>query len=122
MSELAILSKWTVLVFHEMLAKLSFIFLFQRVKLSLISIEIFIIRLLSQLSNHFAWWVVKISFSLLILYSFLFVFIFQVRILVSYSLYRISILFRIIFLSFSQFNLKVLRILISLDWSLWIRR
>ena len=122
MSELAILSKWAVLVFHEMLAKLSFIFLFQRVKLSLISIEIFIIRLLSQLSNHFAWWVVKISFSLLILYSFLFVFIFQVRIFVSYCLNRISILFRIIFLSFSIFNLKVLRILLSLDWSLWIRR
>jgi hypothetical protein len=44
--KLAVLSEWAVLVFHEMLAKLSFIFLFQRVKLSLISIEVFVIGLL----------------------------------------------------------------------------
>ena len=105
-----------------MLAKLSFIFLFQSVKLSLISIEIFVIWLLSQLSNHFAWWIVEISLSLLIFCSFLFIFIFQASIFVRNSLCRISIPFRFIFLGFSIFNLKVLRILLSLDWSLWIRR
>jgi hypothetical protein len=122
MSELAILSEWAILMFHEVLAKLSFIFLFQSVKLSLISIEIFVIGLLSQLSNHFAWWIVEISFSLLIFCSFLFIFIFQASIFVRNSLCRINIPFRFIFLGFSIFNLKVLRILLSLDWSLWIRR
>lgn len=122
MSELAILSEWAVLVFHEVLAKLSFIFLLQSVKLSLISIEIFVIRLLSQLSNHFAWGIVEISLSLLIFCSFFFIFIFQVSIFVWNSLCRISILFRFIFLGFSIFNLKVFGILLILDWSLWIGR
>jgi len=121
-SELAILGKRAVLVLHEVLAKLSLIFLFQRVKLTLISIEIFVIWLLSQLSNDFAWWIVKISFSLLIVRSFLLVFIFQIGIFVRNSLGRIGIFFRIIFQSFSIFNLKVFWILLVLNWSLRIWR
>lgn len=107
---------------HKVLTKLSLIFLFQWVKLSLISIEIFVIWLLSQLSNYFAWWIVKISFSLLIIPSFFLVFIFHIGTLVRNSLDRIGIFFRIIFQSFSIFNLKVLWILLILNWSLRIWR
>lgn len=120
MGELAVLSEWAVLVFHEVLAKLSFIFLFQRVKLSLISIEVFVIGLLGQLSYNFAWWVVEISFSLLVLCSFLLILIFQISIF--RSLGRTGIFFRIVLLSFSSFNLKVLRVLVVLNWSLRIWR
>lgn len=106
MSELAILGKRAVLVLHEVLAKLSLIFLFQRVKLTLISIEIFVIWLLSQLSNDFAWWIVKISFSLLIVRSFLLVFIFQIGIFVRNSLGRIGIFFQDHFPKFFHFQFE----------------
>jgi hypothetical protein len=110
-------------MFHEMFAELSFIFLFQSVKLSLISIEIFIILLLSKLSNHFAWWVIEILFSWLVVRSFFFIFSFNIRIFICVNLKRISIFFlRFILCLFSTFNLLALGILMILDWSLWIWR
>ena len=109
-------------MFNEMFAKLSFIFLFQSIKLSLISIEIFIILLLSKLPDYFAWRVIEIFFSWLAFHTFLLVFTFNISIFICNCLSGISIFFlKFIILWFSTFYLLAFSILLILDWSLWIR-
>ena len=44
-----------------MLAELSFVFLFHGVELSLIPVEVVVVRLLSQVTHHFSWWIIEIS-------------------------------------------------------------
>ena len=61
MSELAVLGEWALLIFKVMLAELSFVFLFQRIELTLISVEIIVVRLLSQMTHYFSWWIIEIS-------------------------------------------------------------
>lgn len=43
------------------LAHLGLVLLSQSVELGLVSIEVVVVRLLGELSHHFAWWVVKVS-------------------------------------------------------------
>ena len=43
MSELAVLGERALLIFEIMLAQLSFVFLFQRIELTLISVEIIVV-------------------------------------------------------------------------------
>jgi hypothetical protein len=61
MSELAVLSKWALHLLEPVLAELSFVFLFQGVELTLISIEVVVVGLLCQTTHHLSWWIVKIS-------------------------------------------------------------
>ena len=63
MSELAKLLEWANIVLKEMLAHLSLIFLFESVELALVTIKIIVIRLLSEMLQNLAWWVVEVSWS-----------------------------------------------------------
>jgi hypothetical protein len=63
MGKLAVLLQWAVSVVEVMLAKLSLVLLLQSVDLSLVSIEIVIVGLLSQLSNDLSWWIVEVPWS-----------------------------------------------------------
>lgn len=72
-SELAVLSQWTLASIQEMFAHLSFIFLFQCVELTLISVEIVVVRLLSQMPHNFAWWVIEVSRSAICIETFTFI-------------------------------------------------
>jgi hypothetical protein len=61
MSELAVLSQWALLLLEVMLAELSFVFLLQGVELTLVSVEIVVVRLLGQVPHDLAWWIIEIS-------------------------------------------------------------
>lgn len=61
MCELAVLSKWAHFVFQVVLAQLGFIFLFQSVELTLISVEVVVVRLLGQMAHDLSWWIIEIS-------------------------------------------------------------
>lgn len=63
MGKLTILSERAFGILKVMFAELSFILLLKSVELSLISIEVVIVWLLSEVSHDFSWWVVKISWS-----------------------------------------------------------
>jgi hypothetical protein len=64
MGELAVLSKWAIVIGVVMLAQLSFILLLQSVKL--VSIEVLVVRLLGKMSHHLSWWVIEILLGLAI--------------------------------------------------------
>lgn len=68
--ELTILCKWTFVVFQEVLAQLSFIFLLQCVELALVSVEVVVVRLLSQVSHNFSRWIVEVPGSTLSINTF----------------------------------------------------
>ena len=70
MSELAILLKWANVVFKEMLAHLSLIFLLKCIELALVTIEVVVIGLLSEMFQNLAWWIVKVSWSAFRVQSF----------------------------------------------------
>jgi len=61
MSKLAVLGERALLLFEVMLAQLSFVFLFERIELTLVSVEIIVVRLLGQVTHHFSWGIVEIS-------------------------------------------------------------
>lgn len=61
MGELAVLSERALLILEKVLAQLSFVLLFQGVELALASIEIVIVRLLSEVTHDFAGWIIEIS-------------------------------------------------------------
>ena len=67
MRKLAILGKWTSASLEEVLAHLCLVFLFESIELTLISVEVVIITLLSQVAHHLSWWVIEVSFWLAIL-------------------------------------------------------
>lgn len=75
-SELAELHKWAVSLIHEMLAHLSLIFLFELVELSLVSVEIVIVVLLSEMSKNFTWRIVEVSWSSVSIVSLSFISLF----------------------------------------------
>lgn len=64
--ELAILCKRATSSIGEMFAHLGLVLLLQGVKLALVAVEVVIVRLLSQVSHHFAWWVVEVLLRLTI--------------------------------------------------------
>lgn len=68
--KLTILCKWTFVVFQEVLAQLSFIFLLQSVELALVSVEVVVVRLLSQVSHNFSRWIVEVPGSTLSINTF----------------------------------------------------
>ena len=59
-----------------MLAHLSLIFLFQLVELSLVSVEIVIVVLLSEMSKNFTWRIVEVSWSAVSIVSLSFISLF----------------------------------------------
>lgn len=59
--ELAVLSEWALLTLEIVLAQLSFVFLFERIELTLVSVEILVVRLLGQVTHHFSWGIIEIS-------------------------------------------------------------
>jgi hypothetical protein len=59
--ELAELVKWAGLVFQVVLAQLGLILLFQSVELTLISVEVVVVRLLGQMAHDLSWWIIEIS-------------------------------------------------------------
>jgi len=61
MSELAVLSQWALLLLEVVLAELSFVFLLQGVELTLVTVEIVVVRLLGQVPHDLAWWIIEIS-------------------------------------------------------------
>lgn len=61
MSKLTVLLEWAISTFEEVLAHLGLILLSQSVEFGLVSIEVVIVRLLSELSHHLARWVVEVS-------------------------------------------------------------
>ena len=69
MYELAILGEWTFAILKIMLAELSFIFLLERIELSLITIEVTVVGLLSKMPHHFTRWIVEVSWSSLCIVS-----------------------------------------------------
>ena len=60
MSELAVLLEWAFSLVEVMLAHLSLVLLLQSVELSLVSVEVVVVRLLSQMSHDLARWVVEV--------------------------------------------------------------
>jgi hypothetical protein len=60
-SKLAVFFKTAVTVLHEMFAKLSLIFLLESVELALVAIEVVIVALLSEVSEHLGWRVVEVT-------------------------------------------------------------
>lgn len=62
-SKLAELLEWALSGIKEMLTHLSLILLLESVELTLVSVEIIIVRLLSQVSQDLTWWIVKVSWS-----------------------------------------------------------
>ena len=73
MGELAVLCKWAPMILKEMLAEASFIFLLQCVELTLVSVEIVVVGLLSEMPHDFSWWIVKVARSTLGVIAFAFV-------------------------------------------------
>ena len=65
MSELAELLEWAGSLFHEVLAHLGLVFLLELVELALVSIEVVVVVLLGEMSEHFARRVVEVSWSAL---------------------------------------------------------
>jgi hypothetical protein len=61
MRELAILVEWAIAGLQEVPAELSLILLFERVELALVSVEIVVVRLLGQMSEHLLRRVVEIA-------------------------------------------------------------
>jgi len=61
MCELAVFIEWTFSRFSEMPAELSLILLLERVEMTLISVEIIVVRLLGQVSEHLLRRVVEIA-------------------------------------------------------------
>lgn len=59
-SELAVLVEWAFTLVQEVLAHLCLEFLFESEELSLVTVEIVVVALLSQVAHHFAWWVVEV--------------------------------------------------------------
>lgn len=64
--ELAILCKRATSSIGEMFAHLGLVLLLQGVELALVAVEVVIVGLLSQVSHHFAWWVVEVLLRLTI--------------------------------------------------------
>ena len=64
MSKLAVLSKRALVVGEEVFAHLSLVLLLQSVELALVSIEVVEVALLSEVSHHFAWWIVEVLLGL----------------------------------------------------------
>jgi hypothetical protein len=62
-SELAELLEWAFSSVEEMFAHLGLELLLESIKLTLISVEIVIVGLLSEVSQDLAWWVVEVSWS-----------------------------------------------------------
>lgn len=60
-SELAELLEWAFTSFKEMFTHLSFELLLEGIELTLVSVEVVVVRLLGEVSEHFTWWVIKIS-------------------------------------------------------------
>lgn len=65
MRKLTILSERAFALLQPVFAELSFVLLLECVELSLISIEVVIVWLLGEVSHHFSWRIVKISWSAL---------------------------------------------------------
>jgi hypothetical protein len=63
MSKLTELCKWAFSIFEEMFAHLSLELLLKSIEMTLTAIEIVIVRLLGQVLQDFAWWVVEVSWS-----------------------------------------------------------
>lgn len=61
MCKLTVLGQRALTVFEVVLAQLSFIFLFQSVELTLVSIEVVVVGLLSQVSHDLSGWIIEIS-------------------------------------------------------------
>ena len=61
MSELAVLFEWTGAILQIMFAELGLVLLLQRVELALVSIEVVVVTLLSQVSEDLARWVVEVA-------------------------------------------------------------
>ena len=59
--ELAVFIEWTFSRFSEVPAELSLILLLERVEMTLVSIEIVVVRLLGQVPEHLLWWIVEIA-------------------------------------------------------------
>ena len=59
--ELAVFIEWTFSRFSEMPAELSLILLLERVEMTLVSVEIIVVRLLGQVPEHLLWWIVEIA-------------------------------------------------------------
>jgi hypothetical protein len=64
-SKLAELLEWALSRLEEMLAHLSLELLLQGVELALVAVEVVVVRLLSEVPEDLAWWVVKVSWSTL---------------------------------------------------------
>ena len=63
MGELAELLEWAGSLLHEVLAHLGLVFLLELVELTLVSIEVIVVILLCEMSEHFTWRVVEVSWS-----------------------------------------------------------
>jgi hypothetical protein len=73
MGELTVLRKRAFGLLKIMLAELSFIFLLESVELTLVSVEIVVVGLLSEMPHHFSWWIIKVARSALGVIAFTFV-------------------------------------------------
>jgi hypothetical protein len=67
MGELAILLEWAFTGVEEMFAHLGLILLLESVELTLVTIEIVIVGLLSQMSHDFSRWVVEVLLGLTVI-------------------------------------------------------
>ena len=61
MCELAIFVEWAVAVLQEVTAELSLVLLLERVELALVSVEVVVVRLLGQVSEHLLGRIVEIA-------------------------------------------------------------
>jgi hypothetical protein len=60
MGELAVLLEWTLAGVEVVLAHLGLVLLLQRVELALVAVEVVVVRLLGEVSQDFAGWVVEV--------------------------------------------------------------
>ena len=118
MSKLAVLCQWASCFLKPVLAQLSFVFLFQRVELTLVSIEIVVVRLLSQMAHHLAWRVIEISWTSLRIKTLGFI----ARLFTWWVVVRTGYKLRAgVQLSYKWVRCRLVQInLLFLLWSLWI--
>lgn len=70
MGKLTILCEWALALLEPMLAELSFVFLLQSIELALVSVEVVIVGLLSEVSHDFSWWIIEVPWSSLSVVTF----------------------------------------------------